>query len=166
MEIKTIPIAPDYTISESGVITSYKYKTPKVLKQTPDGKGYKCVALRSDGKYLNKRVHQLVAITFLENPLNLPQVNHKDANKSNNHRSNLEWCTSKENIKHAFDLDLVGRKKGVESHMYNKGRKVICNGILYNSVADCARNINRPRPSLSGELRGDRENKSGIRYAD
>ena len=48
------------------------------------------------------RIHRLKAITFMKNPFNLPQINHKDWNKKNNELSNLEWVSGKENIIHAF----------------------------------------------------------------
>lgn len=64
------------------------------------------------------RIHRLVAIHFIDNPQNKPQVNHKDCNKRNNHYSNLEWSTRNENMQHAFDNNLlrmpnrVGGKNG------------------------------------------------------
>lgn len=55
-------------------------------------KGYLQVGFHMNGKQVTKRVHRLVAEAFIPNPNNLPQVNHKDGNRSNNNASNLEWC--------------------------------------------------------------------------
>lgn len=69
--------------------------------------GYYQVTLSDkNNKKCRVKVHRLVAMTFLENPSNLPQVNHKDGNKSNNNVSNLEWCTAYHNNKHARDNGL------------------------------------------------------------
>lgn len=66
----------------------------RVLVQRDNGNGYKSVMFCKDHKLYNKYVHILVAEMFLDNKDNLPQVNHKDEDKSNNKVSNLEWCTS------------------------------------------------------------------------
>jgi hypothetical protein len=59
-------------------------------------------------------VHRLVAMTYLPNPDNLPQVNHKDGIRLNNNLNNLEWCTQKQNSRHAQDNDLFVQKYGEE----------------------------------------------------
>ena len=65
-----------------------------VLIQKDNGNGYKNVMFCKEHKLYNKYVHRLVAETFIPNKDNLPQVNHKDEDKSNNRVDNLEWCTS------------------------------------------------------------------------
>ena len=78
--------------------------TGKELSPYPRS-GYPTVCLAvSPGVCKHFRVHRLVAITFLPNPLNLPQVNHKDQDKFNPHLSNLEWCTAKYNINYPRSL--------------------------------------------------------------
>lgn len=78
----------------------------KVLKQGVDKKGYKIVYLSKEGKQKTIKVHRLVATAFIENPLSLPQVNHKDGCKANNCVDNLEWCDNSYNQKHAHDSGL------------------------------------------------------------
>lgn len=78
----------------------------KVLKQGINHKGYPIVYLSKDGKQKTITVHRLVAKAFIENPLNLPQVNHIDGNKLNNNVENLEWCDNSYNQKHAHNTGL------------------------------------------------------------
>lgn len=87
--------------------TQYIYK-PNVLNS-----GY-CSVRTTTGKRNNKihiLIHKAVAYTFLENPNCLPEVNHKDGNKANNHVDNLEWCTSHENQQHKYDIGLFDKNK-------------------------------------------------------
>ena len=81
----------------------------KVLKQGTNHKGYPIVYLSKDGKQKTITVHRLVALTFIENPLNLPQVNHIDGDKTNNNVSNLEWCDNSYNQIHAHKTGLFPR---------------------------------------------------------
>ena len=77
------------------------------LTNNPDG--YPTVTLRVLNVKQTPTVHRLVAKTFIANPYNLPEVNHKDGVKTNNFASNLEWSTGSDNVKHAYALDLVSR---------------------------------------------------------
>jgi hypothetical protein len=83
------------------VVSSEKYTRftkGRVLKQYRNAVNcYMQVHVRVDGKQAVKYVHRLVAQTFIENNGNLPEVNHKDNDRTNNNVSNLEWCTAKYN---------------------------------------------------------------------
>lgn len=73
-----------------------QFKRGQILK-TASQRGYRILILSKEGKQVCKKVHRLVAESFIPNPDNLPFVNHKDENKTNNCVDNLEWCTVKYN---------------------------------------------------------------------
>ena len=77
--------------------TMTRFTKGRVLKQQYS-RGYVHVNIKVDGKFITKSVHRLVAQTFIPNPNNLPQANHKDCDRANNNVDNLEWCTREENI--------------------------------------------------------------------
>lgn len=95
----------NYEIYEDGRI--YSYFVNRFLKPEVDKSGYLQVKLYVNNKVIRIKVHRLVAMLFIpnENMENL-QINHIDGDKSNNHWSNLEWCTAYENNKHAIDMGL------------------------------------------------------------
>ena len=76
-------------------------KKKKMMKQTPNSKGYYRVSLSDRKKTKQYFVHRLVAQAFVENPQNLPVVNHLDFDYTNNRAENLEWTTSKGNMEYS-----------------------------------------------------------------
>ena len=100
-----MPGFPEYEASTWGRVRSKdridslnREKRGVLLRQFPDSKGnYMCVNLWRNGSPRMMRVHRIIAISFLPNPDNLPEVNHKDEDKRNNAVSNLEWCTHQYN---------------------------------------------------------------------
>lgn len=87
---------PDYLVDENGNIWSKK--TNKFLKPGYTDTGYASVELFNEEGSKRLLIHRIVAVAFIPNPHNYPQVNHKDENKSNNNVNNLEWCTAKYNM--------------------------------------------------------------------
>lgn len=123
----------NYYITENG--DCYNSKTGKYLKGQISNSGYLNynLSLTSENK---KRyyAHRLVALMFLDNPQNLPEVNHKDGNKLNNNITNLEWVTSKENIQHSLLLNLNPNHKKV--YQFNKELQLV---KIYSSMAEADR---------------------------
>lgn len=113
---KNIPNTNDnYQISNLGNVRSrhnkythkidleYHYLNPYTTK-----KGYLTVKIKEHKT--SRVIHRLVANAFIPNPNKLPQVNHIDGNKTNNRVENLEWCTNKYNVNHAFKMGLYDKK--------------------------------------------------------
>lgn len=101
--LKPIQDFDDYYISNFGNVYSKKSGFLKKLIPALDGqKNYLLIGLSRNGQRHRKLVHRLVAQAFIPNPHQLPEVNHKDKNKKNNHVSNLEWCTRKENLEDSY----------------------------------------------------------------
>lgn len=98
-----------YYVTSQGDVVNAKGDT---LKPTINKKiGYKTVSLWKNNKGSSKTIHRLVALAYLPNPNNLPEVNHIDGNKLNNHVDNLEWVTRSENMIHAYSIGLVEQTK-------------------------------------------------------
>lgn len=125
-EFKDIPgYEGHYRVDDNGVVFGLKRIDPttnnlrkaKIRKQGKSTFGYMRITLIKNGKPKSFAAHRLVAMAFIPNPENKPQVNHKDGNKLNNHVSNLEWCTSQENIHHAIKTGLTTFKKGNDHFM-------------------------------------------------
>lgn len=113
-KFKSIKEFPNYEININGIVRNRK--TGKVKQQYINDSGYCMVTLHKDNNNGKpRRVHRLIAKHFIPNPDNKPHINHKDGNPLNNHVSNLEWCTHKENMQHGFRTGLInnsGEKNG------------------------------------------------------
>ena len=128
-----------YQASNLGNIKSLKKNI--ILRQNGDNYGYMQVILYNGETRKTGKVHRLVGKAFIENPENKPQINHKDGNKKNNHVSNLEWLTNRENKKHAINTGLtVMSPKTREAQIASIGKVILdtATGIYYEKVKDAA----------------------------
>lgn len=118
-----------YEVSSFGRIKSLesgRWKNrEKILKPAKHKFGYLYVILCKDGIRKNFRVHRLVAENFILNPLNLPQVNHKDEVKTNNCVENLEWCDAKYNINYGTHNEKMSKSKSKSVYQYTKSGEFV-----------------------------------------
>lgn len=112
---KPIPGFPWYEVSSEGRVWS---KRNGLLKTRLSDRGYVLVNLYNNGKLYTKKVHRLVAEVFLSNPNNLPYINHKDENKSNNNVLNIEFCDAKYNCNYGTRIQRQIDTK-IKSGLYN-----------------------------------------------
>lgn len=122
-----------------------RIKSPQIQTQ-----GYYHVALYKNGKYKIRRLNRVVAIAFLPNPENLPQVNHKDGNKLNNRADNLEWVTEKENMKHAHENGLMKHYKRKILQLDGEGNVI----AEFDSIKSAAESINGSKGNICCACKG------------
>ena len=145
----------------------------RVIIPQPSFKGYPRVSIRLDKKKSRSfYLHRLVALAFLENPLNKPCVNHIDGDKLNSHFSNLEWCTNEENNDHAVRIGLVKRGRTIKPYVSERtewgGFKPVIdlNTGIFWKVEDVAKSLNVSLKSVRRMLAEERKpNTTQYRYA-
>lgn len=145
--VKIQEVSGNYQISNYGNVKSNISNI--ILKQSIVAKrknkqGYKVVNLKGNLHY----VHRLVANAFIPNPNQLPEVNHIDGNKFNNHVNNLEWVTSSENMKHAYKTGLIkhsrkfGKDNPISKLVLQKDKKTLEVLHRYYGVREASRMTN------------------------
>ena len=161
-----------YQVSNFGRILSLNYRRTgkiRILKGLKDKDGYLNVCLCKNGKTKRAKIHRLVAQTFLPNPLNLPQVNHKDEDKTNNFvgtpendykDGNLEWKSHRDNLNHGTHNERMAKTKSKPVLQLSLDGELIRE---YPSVAECGRNgFNRGH--VAACCRGEEKTHKGFRW--
>ena len=132
-----------YEVSDKGRIHSVERRDSRghrrrgrILKPKYNRGGYLTVNLCKNGKLKTKNVHRLVAETFLPNPNDLPQVNHRDEVKDNNNVENLEWCDARYNSNHGTRNERMAQAQSKKVRAVNAKTGVV---VEFNSTAEAGR---------------------------
>lgn len=138
-----------YSITSFGRVWSHKRfdslgrrQGNKFLFPSKDNLGYLKVNLSKNNEQKRYRIHTIVARHFISNFKNLPEINHKDGNKLNNHITNLEWCSCQENSNHALTNNLL--KKETSKYygvVFSRTRDRKCKWMAYTKVCNKSKTI-------------------------
>ena len=154
-----------YSVTSDGVVRNDR--TGYLRKPTVSNNGYYRVKLWDKGKSQNCLIHRLVAIAFVPNPENKPEVNHVDGNKANNTASNLEWVTGAENKRHCREvLGKVNRSPNTDAAHNACKKRVRCldTGAEYESITEAAKAIGVVQSALSSHLLGLNKSCKGMKF--
>lgn len=151
-------ISTSYFITEDG--KCYNSKTGKYLKgQENSRNGYFSYNLTlPDGSKKRCVAHRLVAVAYIPNPENLPQVNHIDGNKLNNSSDNLEWVTAEQNQQHAVATEL---RKFAHVYCFTKDKQLVAE---YKTVSEAAKAAQISASIIQQELQKEEKTLSGGFY--
>lgn len=140
-----------YQVSDKGRVKSLSIGKEKILKPKRNTKGYLQVALYKNVETKWCYLHRLVAQSFLSNPNNLPQINHKNEDKNDNRVENLEWCSSKYNSNYGTRIQRFVEKKSKSVLQFDKEGNFIREwssiiavknelGIDQSAITQCCKN--------------------------
>lgn len=147
----------NYAISNLGNIKNIK--KGNILTPYLNANGYLTYTFCQDGIKKTFRIHRLVALYFIDNPNNLPYVNHKDGDKTNNKVENLEWCTAKENDNHARNTGLKNQEKPVIAEKVETKET-----LVFKSVTEAGAILGINTGTISKVLNGKRNQTHGYKF--
>lgn len=153
-----------YQISNFGRVKSFYFKNPRILKPHKV-KGYSNVELYKNKKKKQFYIHRLVMENFcpIEN-MNVLDVNHKDEDKSNNHISNLEWMTHKDNLNYGSRAEKARMK--IQGKNSSRSKKVRCieKDVIYEALREAERQLGIPATNISKVCKGKIKTAGGYHW--
>lgn len=152
-----------YQISDQGNVKSLKFGKERTLKQGKNVYGYSFVVLCKNGNKKLYLVHRLVAQAFIPNPTNLPQVNHKDEDKTNNTVDNLEYCDCKYNINYGKHNEKMA-KSHINHPSYSIPVLCIETDIVYPSIKEAQRQLGIYATHINACCLGKRKTCGGYHW--
>lgn len=171
---KSLPGAPGVEVSTFGrvrtldkVVSSEKYTRfvkGHILKQYDNRYGYLQVSIKVDGKWTMNKTHRLVAQTFINNPDNLPQVNHKDNDRTNNHVENLEFCTASYNQKYKNKFGISNTES--QGHPLFAINLKTLEVLHFRSQGEASREIGAYRQNISKVIKGKYKSTGGFWFVN
>ena len=144
-----------YQISNFGECRNNKGVVLKQGIKRTSGTCYKTVNLWKDGKYHKKYIHRMMAEVFIDNPNNYEFVNHKDEDGTNNHLSNLEWCTREYNVNYGTAKERRAKKIRGVPHTKEHKEKISQGLKAYYSEHEA---WNKGRPNCGAKMAGGNDN--------
>lgn len=129
----------DYEITKSGQVINTRTGRTRALDFNKTV-GYFQVDLYKRNKRTKHYIHRLVAQAYIPNPEGLPEVNHKDSDRTNNHVSNLEWVTSSGNSVHAIEAGRMTYKRRMSEQDIKKAYELFMSGMSYQQISDTLEN--------------------------
>ena len=129
----------------------YSEKRKIFLRPRPDTGGYLRVALRIDGRTVERYIHRMVGETFLKKIDGKDIINHIDADKENNDFTNLEWVTAKENVYHTFFMGKNDQRKNKRVAQIDINGKII---TKYDTLNEAMRKTGTNNGSISKCCKG------------
>lgn len=168
---KTYPDYPFIEVNQFGIVRTKdrivirkdgkKYHVKGyVLKQYKNSRGYTYITFGVNNKTVTLRVHRLVAICFIPNPENLPEVNHIDCNRANNNVDNLEWCSHEYNMTYREEHGIALNCSVFAVNL--KTSKV----LYFESQHEASRELGISVQNINGVLKGRKKQTGGYWFTE
>lgn len=136
----------------------------RILKFSKDRCGYLLVRLSKNGVAKTYRLHRIVALTFIDNPLNKKTVNHINGNKLDNRVENLEWATQKEQIEHQHKVLNIPYSDCKFCHEANKKKVIRNDGKIYNSISEAKEDLGKKHAHITEVCQGKKKSTYGYSF--